>query len=112
MARTPKLRRLSEIRWYLYRSTGKIQMLYEQLVSSGGPLKGNLSVGIPGTDIKASLGTSVDDPPTDDEKLELIEQQLRAKDMIGTTQEPKAYFAGELPMRWGLFNDYGYRPTN
>lgn len=105
-----KFRRASEIRWYLYRSRTKLAMMYEQIVSSSGPFSGSLSVELPG--IKASIGTSADEPPNEDEKLEMVEKQLRSRGLVGTIHEPREYFGGEMPMRWGLFNDQGNRPED
>jgi hypothetical protein len=80
------------------------------MVSSSGPVAGSVSVEVPG--IKASFGTSPYPELTDDEKLDLIEKQLRDRNLIGTLTEPGEYFAGEIPMRWGLFNDQGTRPAD
>lgn len=102
-----RIRRLKDIRWYLYRSRTK---LYDQFVATSGPFSGNVSLEIPG--IKASLGTSRDEPPSDEERLALIERELRKRDLVGTIQEPRQYFAGEMSMRWGLFNDQGCRPLD
>jgi hypothetical protein len=105
-----RMRRASEIVWYLYRSTTKLDMLYDQLVSSAGPFAGSFSLEIPGA--KATVNTSRDEPPTDEERLEVIEKELRKRSLVGTVHEPREFFGGQLPMRWGLFNDQGNRPAD
>jgi hypothetical protein len=105
-----KIRRLLEVRWYLYRSSTKLDMLYNQFVATSGPFSGSVSLEVPG--IKASFGTSKDEPPSEEERLALIENELRKRDLVGTIQEPREYFAGEIPMRWGLFDDQGCRPLD
>jgi hypothetical protein len=103
-----RIRRVSDIKWYLYRSTTKLDMLYDQFVATSGPFSGNISLEIPG--VKASLGTSKEEPPSDEERLILVESELRKRDLVGTIMEPRDYFADEIPMRWGLFDDQGHRP--
>jgi hypothetical protein len=98
---------VSDIHWYLYRSTTKLDMLYEQLASTKGPLSGSISLEVVG--VKASLNKSQDETPDDDVRLETIEKKLRERGLVGTIEEPKEYFAGEMLMRWGLFDDHGHR---
>ena len=83
-------RRLSEIRWYLYRSETKLGMLYDQFVSRRRQLSGNVSLEVPG--IKASLGKSIDQPPSDEDRLVRVEKELKRRDLVGTIDDPKEYF--------------------
>jgi hypothetical protein len=105
-----RMRPANEIRWYLYRSATKIEMLFQQLVASQGPFAGALSLEFAGA--KASMNTSPMGELHDDEKLELIERELRKRGLVGTLADPGQYFAGEIQMRWGLFNDNGDRPAD
>jgi hypothetical protein len=103
-----RIRKADEIRWYLYQSRTKQEMLFQQMVSSTGPFSGSVTFDIPG--MKATLGTSLNPELTDEEKWDVIEQQLRAKELVGTPSEPGEFFAGEMRMRWGMFDDHGARP--
>lgn len=102
-----RARRLSEIRFYLYQSRTKLDMLYGQLASTKGPFTGSISLEVPG--IKASLSTSKDADESQYERLDAVEKELRKRGLVGTIADPKEYFAGEMRMRWGMFDDHGRR---
>ncbi|HEU0012902.1 MAG TPA: SAVMC3_10250 family protein [Longimicrobium sp.] len=103
-----RFRSLSDVRWYLYRSATKLDMLYNQFAQTSRRLTGNVSIEVPG--LKASFGTPNDESPSVEEQWALVERELRKRNLVGTIQEPKEYFAGKIPMRWGLFDDQGNRP--
>jgi uncharacterized protein DUF7019 len=44
--------------------------------------------------------------------LRLVEEDLEARHLVGSLEEPKTYFKGTMPMRWGLFDDQGHRPDD
>ncbi len=100
-------RRVSDIRWYLYRSSAKLDMLYEQVVSKKSTLSGSVALEVPF--VKATLSRDRSDEPSDEERLDIVERELRERGLVGTLQEPSEYFAGEITMRWGLFDDQGRR---
>jgi hypothetical protein len=77
VAETPELQAPSAPKYYLYISDSKVNMLYAQ---AG-----------PGTDASRD---SID-------KLDTVLADLACADRIGTVDEPKEYFAGAMPMRWG-----------
>jgi hypothetical protein len=90
-AQIPELQAPTAPKYYLYLSDSKVDMLYAQ----GGS----------GRD--ASRGSIV--------KLEAVLADLAKVGQIGTVDEPKQYFAGAMPMRWGPcsfphFPDLGLSP--
>ena len=107
----PKLRDVSDLRYYLYRSTSKIEMLYEQIYESsihatrksvrGGP---NFASG--------TIESTTQDVVSLDEKLRAVEDELEHRQLIGSLDEPNEYCRGIMPMRWGLYDDLGRRPEN
>jgi hypothetical protein len=66
-------------KYYVYLSDAKIKMLYAQ-ISRG--------------------GDSQDDSTRN---LESVLRELRKAGRIGTVEEPKDYFGGTMPMRWGPY---------
>jgi hypothetical protein len=100
--------RLSELRFYLYISEAKVNMLYEQV--AGAPGRGiRVSVAAPITG--GTLGAELDpkQAPTRDQKLRAVEKDLEERGLVGTVEEPRDYFRGLMSMRWGLFDDNGTR---
>jgi hypothetical protein len=105
-----KIKNSGDIRFYLYVSDAKINMLFEQIYSTQkrnthremtvklGPVTGTGG---------ASRG---DTSPDRDDKLRAVESFLIEQNLVGTPEEPKAYFKGILPMRRGLYNDLELRP--
>jgi hypothetical protein len=51
-----------------------------------------------------------EEEPDDDDKLRLVTAELEDRQLVGSVEEDKPYIKGILPMRWGLYNDSGYRP--
>lgn len=81
----PELQAPSATKYYLYISDSKVNMLYAQLG--------------PATDAQRdSVG-----------KLDPVLKDLARAGRIGTVDEPKDYFAGAMPMRWGPFA-FGHIP--
>jgi hypothetical protein len=76
-AAIPELLTSSAPKYYLYISDSKVNMLYAQ----GGS----------GTDTRRNT--------TD--KLDAVLADLARSERIGTVDQPKEYFAGTMPMRWG-----------
>lgn len=102
----PSLKLTSDIRWLLYQSAPKIEMLYGQFASkSRKKVSASVSVG----PVSTSIGRETE-PPTIDEKLDRVVKELSERGLVGTLDEPGEYIKGIMPMRWGLFNDLGSRP--
>lgn len=102
-----RARRLDEIRFYLYLSATKVDMIYGQLTTKKRPFSGNVSLGVPG--VQATIGTPDDEDENEYERLDTVEAALRERGMVGTIDDPKEYFAGEMRMRWGMYDDHGHR---
>jgi hypothetical protein len=98
----------ADARYYLYRSVSKIDMLYEQIGPA--PRSKRTTFGI---DLKVVKGgtesTSAEEVRLED-KLRAVEEDLESRHLVGTPDQPKDYFKGILPMRWGLYDDLGIRP--
>lgn len=107
----PELRGIDHLRFYLYRSRSKIEMLYEQIYKSDVTTRrksvaANLRV------VAGSAESSRERVVSLDEKLRAVEEELEHRQLIGNIEEPKEYFRGTMKMRWGLFNDQGTRPQD
>jgi hypothetical protein len=104
-----RIKNSSELKYYLYISNSKLEMLYQQVASSG---KGKKSVewGVDLKAVKFIRKGEAEDKPDRDDKLKLVLQALDDAELVGTIEEPKEYVKGILPMRWGLLRDWG-RPT-
>lgn len=107
-----RIKSSSDIRFYLYVSDAKVNMLFEQMFTT--PKRAfQTNLTISAGPVSGSLGTSGERPSPDrDEKLRAVEERLIEQGLVGTPQEPKDYFRGILPMRWGMYNDLELRPEN
>lgn len=104
-----KFKNAADIKFYLYISTTKLNMLYEQIhVSSKRIIKNTISSKVPF--ISGAHESSAEETPDRDDKLRAVEDELTYRQLVGTPDEPKDYFKGSMRMRWGLYNDYGTRP--
>jgi hypothetical protein len=104
-----RIKNSSELKYYLYISTSKLEMLYQQVASSGKDKK-SVEWGVDLKAVKFIRKGEAEDEPDRDDKLKLVLQALDDADLVGTIEEPKEYVKGTLPMRWGLLRDWG-RPT-
>src|SRR5215467_14393211 len=88
------------LRYYLYVSDSKLDMLFEQ-IDQGSRKRISATLKI---DLKvASLTlTGAEDPgPTRTAKLRMVEQFIETHQHVGTIQEPgKEYFRGQMLMTW------------
>jgi len=101
-------KKLSELKWYLYRSDAKLRMLYPQISHRGGPKKTiewKVSAGIGSFSRKVETEQAVDE----DDMLKTVIQELEDAGQVGTAHEPNLYIKGVMPMRWGLYDDSGLR---
>lgn len=89
--------------YFLYISETKVSMLFDQSKSFKKRLTGKLMLnfGFLSTEFnqdKENLSVY--------EKTALIEQALENKGKVGTPHEPKGYFAGEMPLKYGVIINY------
>lgn len=76
-AAIPELQTSSAPKYYLYISDSKVNMLYAQ------------------------RGSGADTRCNSNDKLDAVLADLARAERIGTVDQPKEYFAGTMPMRWG-----------
>jgi hypothetical protein len=98
-----------DLKFYLYISTSKIRMLYEQLSTistTKGSFEWNLDLKLGG--VKG--GTTTERTPNRDAMLREVVQALESTDQIGNLREPKSFIRDVFPVRWGFYNDCSSRP--
>jgi hypothetical protein len=86
------------LRYYLYVSERKVDMLFAQMPRAkrddlAAQFTVNLGV------VASSVETR--ERSTLYTKVQAIEQYLRSEDMIGTVEEPRPYIEGSMMMQWG-----------
>ena len=94
------------MKYYLYLSKSKIEMLAAQIPSSA--LKGvsaefKANIGVLSSTVKAAEAPAADNVFS---KTEAVAKHLKKLGKVGTISEPKLYVGGMLPMRWGTLWDY------
>lgn len=99
------------LRYYLYVSDTKLDMLFEQIDPA---LRRRISAEAK-VDLKlASLTLRRADAPSAARlaKLQLVERYIDKHHHVGTIKEPgREYFRGSMPMQWGWLN-HGYDPDS
>ncbi|MDH3910068.1 MAG: SAVMC3_10250 family protein [Rhodospirillales bacterium] len=91
------------MRFDIYKSAQKISMLFDQVPKQkldqlAVELKIDLKV------FSATASTREPDAKGLDEKLSVVLAALEREGQIGTADQPRSYFRGELPMIWGDLN--------
>src|SRR6185437_7872685 len=81
-------------------------MLYQQVASSGKDKK-SIEWGVDLKAFKFIRKSEEEGEPDRDDKLKIILRELDEAELVGTIDEPKEYVKGTLPIRWGLFRDWG-----
>ncbi|MDQ2776297.1 MAG: hypothetical protein M3Y57_15470 [Acidobacteriota bacterium] len=105
-----KFKKASDLKYYIYVSTAKLDMLYSQVASSGKQTTSlDWSIGLKA--FRANRKSEREDEPDRDDKLKAVIETLEYSQVVGTIDEPKDYVRGTLPMRWGIYRDNG-RPTD
>lgn len=104
-----KFKNAAELKYYLYVSKAKLDMLYDQIAFSGKEKK-SVEWVLDLKPFKASRKSEREDEPDRDDKLKAVIEALEQSQIVGTVDEPKEYVKGTLPMRWGIYRDAG-RPT-
>ncbi len=98
-----------DIKYYLYVSESKVEMLYSQIPRAflsglSGELK--VSLGVVSTTLKQ--GPDIDSKFS---KVAALARYLEEQGAVGTLEEPKDYFRGTLPMNWGPYNEEYGKPS-
>jgi len=94
------------LKYQLYVSNSKLEMLYKQVASSGKEKK-SIDWGFDLKVVKLTRKNETEDEADADDKLKIVVEELEDAELIGTVDNPKEYVKGTLPMRWGLFKDWG-----
>jgi hypothetical protein len=97
---------LADMKFYLYRSKSKIEMLYSQLPQSdkSKKIKWKFDVKAASRETETEKGDI-----TLEIKLQAVVRQLEEEGQVGSIDDRRAYIRARLPMRWGLYNDDGIR---
>ena len=104
-----KIKTIDDVRFYLYVSDTKLNMLFEQLFSIKNRAN-HIGVSVNTGFVSASLKSESESSIDRDDKLRAVEEELINRKLVGTPEEPYTYFKGILPMRWGLYDDGNGRP--
>jgi uncharacterized protein DUF7019 len=94
------------MRYYIYVSDTKVDMLYEQIPAR---LRGKIATEIK-VDLKI-LSTTVSEEPRDASrlaKLKIVTEYIQKNEQVGTVDQPTDYFYGTMRLRWG---PYAFRET-
>jgi hypothetical protein len=100
-----------DFKYYLYVSTAKIDMLYDQMYKASKHSHKKL-LSVNAKIVSATFESSTEKVVGRDEKLKAVEDELSKRELVGTPNDPKDYFKGIMRMRWGLFDDCGTRPED
>jgi hypothetical protein len=106
-----KTKNAADFKYYLYLSKTKLDMLYRQ-VASQGKTKASIEWKVDAKVISVSRRSETEDDLDDDDKLRLVTAELEDRQLVGLLEDDKPYIKGILPMRWGIYNDSGFRPEN
>jgi hypothetical protein len=90
------------MKYYVYISDTKVDMLYSQIPKKMLD-KIAVELGINLGMFRLNVKGKEDQEKTRFEKLKLVVNYIENNLDVGTVDEPKAYFKGSLPMRWGRF---------
>ena len=96
---TAKFRRTASLRYYLYISDSKLDMLFEQIppkLRTRFAAEVKVDLKVVGVALTSAQPTTVRTA-----KLRLIERYLESETGVGSVDEPQLYFRGGLPMEWG-----------
>ena len=94
-----------KLRYYVYVSDTKVDMLYAQIPSR---VRERLAAELK-VDLKV-LALSLSERPDQEtrySKVRLVSDYLVENARVGTVKDPAEYFSGAMPMRWGYLGDRG-----
>jgi hypothetical protein len=112
MSRRVMIKKSGDVRFYLYVSDTKVNMLFEQIFSTS-KRTFHVDLKVKAGFVDGTAGISNEEyPPDRDDKLRAVEDFLVEQNLVGTPQDPKDYFKGVLPMRWGMYDDLESRPED
>jgi hypothetical protein len=92
------------MKYYVYISDTKVDMLYSQIpkkMLDKIAVELGVNLGMFSLSVKEKENREKTPLQTRIEKLRLVEKYLEANMEVGTVDQPKTYFKGSLPMRWG-----------
>ena len=94
---------------YPYRSKAKIDLLYQQIQDPQvtTTLRWNIDLKVFSWQREKESESEINDQ----DKLDAVVAALEERQLIGPPQARKPYIKGIFPMRWGIFNDEGFRPN-
>jgi hypothetical protein len=91
-----------ELKYYVYVSRSKVEMLYAQIpLQQRRTLAATLQIDVPQEGHVVPDSESIDAALST--KTKLVVAFLENQDLVGTIDEPRPYFKGRLPMRWGTY---------
>src|SRR5258706_10233934 len=94
------------MKYYIYISKTKIEMLYPQIppsVLKGKEAEVKIDLGIVSTSFKGGKTEADGELVT---KLAAVTQYIQSHEEVGSVEEPSQYIAGVLPLRYGLVKEY------
>jgi hypothetical protein len=93
------MRQPRKLKYYVYISDAKVDMLFAQIpVKLRNRIAADLTIDLKILSASISSKTSEE---TRYSRTALVEEFLRKHNELGTVDDPKAYFAGTMFMRWG-----------
>ncbi len=97
----------SDLKYFLYISKTKLDMLYGQIVRPDGAkrtIEWKLDAKLASVSVKKETLRAVDDEQSN--RLKELIAALESSGQVGTVDEPSSYFKGTLPMKWGMLRDF------
>ncbi|MHC4696264.1 MAG: DUF7019 family protein [Planctomycetota bacterium] len=90
------------MRYYVYISDQKVDMLLSQ-ISTAQKKKIATEFKISLQLLSASRRTEVDSTENRIKRLEAVAEFIRQNENVGSVNDPRAYFSGEMTLRWGPY---------
>ncbi len=106
-----KFKNAKDIKYYLYVSDTKLNMLFEQIYETTKKTQ-KTAIGGKVLGLSASAESTEEESFDRDDKIKAVEEELMERKCVGTPEKPKDYFKGKMLMRWGMFDDCGTRPES
>jgi hypothetical protein len=94
------------LKYYLYISQAKVDMLFPQIPASflsGAEAEWKLNLGVTSVGLKSR---SPEKPTELTGRVSSVAAYIRQHELVGTTQSPAAWFQGTEKFRWGVLRDY------
>src|SRR5262245_4239618 len=90
------------MKYYVYISDSKIEMLYNQIATSTDRSR-EASIGFDVKVLKGEIKQGRGVPENSVTRLNEVVEALRNSDAVGTIDAPKKYIGGTLPMTWSSY---------